>query len=197
MKDLNLTIPTIKSSMASMKTSRVYKSAKTDILNTAKQILLKEGMGKLTTDNLIEKSGLSKGGFFYHFKTIESLIRSLAEVLLLEMEQEILKLADKDPVRKGAHLRAYINYTFDDTADHIALGRSMIEVIFNKAFLDDFTKYFDQLLSRFYKEDLDRLTVMTIVFTLDGYWYNSILGLEYYSAKDIKKLHQHLLKQTL
>lgn len=179
------------------KSQRVYKSAKKDILNTAKNILMTEGVGKLTTDNLIEKSGISKGGFFYHFKTIDSLISSLADELMKEMSDEILKAAANDPIRKGAHLRAYINYTFDETANHIALGRSMIEIIFNKIHLDQMISYFDDLVARFYKEDIDKLTVMTIVLTLDGYWHNTHLGIELFSQKEIKKIHQHLIKQTL
>ncbi|MBP9681832.1 MAG: TetR/AcrR family transcriptional regulator [Ignavibacteriales bacterium] len=179
------------------KSPRIYKSAKSDIINTAKMILIKEGMGKLTTDNLIEKSGLSKGGFFYHFKTIESLILAVSDALMQDLQHDIVKIAANDPIKKGAHLRAYINLTFDDTADHIALGRSLIEVIFNKAYTKDYIKYFDELMARFYREDLDKITIMSIVLTLDGYWYNSILGIEYYSPKEIKKLHQHLLKQTL
>lgn len=176
---------------------RIYKSAKNDILDTARKILIAEGIGRLTTDNLIEKSGLSKGGFFYHFKTIESLIYTLAEVLFQEMNDTVIDQAAKDPIKKGAHLRAYINFTFNDTADHIVLSRSLLELMLNKKFLDDFSHVFEGFLKRFYNEDVDKLTVMSTVLILDGYWYNSVLDLNFYSTKDIKKLQQHLIKQTL
>ncbi len=178
------------------KTKRVYKSAKDDILSVARKILLEEGLGNLTTDNLIAKTGLSKGGFFYHFKTVNDLIFALTESLRLETEKDIEQRAARDPIKKGATLRALINHTSEDKGNQLVLCRSLIEVLFSKNQLDEFIKYYENFVKEVMKEGSDRMTVMTILYALDGYWYDEVYGFQPHSKKDIRAFFQHLIKQT-
>jgi AcrR family transcriptional regulator len=175
------------------KNARVYKSAKTDILDTARKILIEEGLGHLTTDNLIEKTGLSKGGFFYHFKTIDDLILTLTETLLTEMEADIYERASKDPVKKGATLRASINQAIDDTYDHLALCRSLTEVLFGQSLLDAYAVFFERYKTKVFNEGIDKMTAMTVLYALDGYWYGEMFNFEGYTKKDKKSFLRHLI----
>lgn len=179
------------------KSPRVYKSAKVDILNVARKILVEEGLGHLTTDNLIAKTGLSKGGFFYHFKSIDDLISALSENLISEMEKDLYERAARDEDKKGAILRAAIQQSIaDDSLEHIALCRSLIEILFNKSLFKNYSDFFEKFKKHAFNEGIDKMTVMNILYALDGYWFGEVFGLELYPKKDKKKFLQHLLTFT-
>ncbi len=179
-------------------TKRVYASAKSKIIETAKNIVLNEGLGNLTTDNLILKSGLSKGGFFYHFKTKQDLIKALSESLIEEMAAAIAELVKKDPVKKGATLRAWIQYTLSaDYDEMIAYSRSLIEVLFSSehdtSLYKEFSKsHIKQILS----EGISKDTAMTVMFILDGYWYNEVFDVQAFNKKEARSFIKGLLKLT-
>jgi AcrR family transcriptional regulator len=179
-------------------TKRVYPSAKSKIIETAKEIVLKEGLGNLTTDNLIAKSGLSKGGFFYHFKTKQDLIKALSDSLMTEMVSSITALVEKDKRKKGATLRAWINYTLSNDYDEmVALSRSLVEVLFSED--HDATPY-KEFNKAFIKQMLDegssKEAVMTVMLIIDGYWYNEVFGVQAFNKKECRTFIQGLLKLT-
>lgn len=47
------------------------------ILDSAQQLLLDHGYAGMSVDNLIERTGITKGGFFYHFKSKSALADAL------------------------------------------------------------------------------------------------------------------------
>lgn len=178
-------------------TKRIYTSARGSILSTAKAILLEQGIGHLTTDNLVSRSGLSKGGFFYHFKTINDLVLCLAEELIDEMEKTVFEMANKDKVIKGATLRAYINYALADEAkEHRAISRGIIEVLLSQRHLNIFIPKYDAFVKRLMNEGIDKQTARTILFALDGFWYNDLFGLNFMSKKEESIFLKGLIKQT-
>lgn len=175
---------------------RVYENSKDQILETAKKILLEEGIGKFSTDNLIAKSGLSKGGFFYHFKTKNDLIQALSLRILEEMDAGIAELASKDSQKKGATLRAYINYTLSEKSDEmIALCRSLIEVLIDKSHdVTPYTQFGKALLKKMQSEGTPKENIMAVFFALDGYWYNEVFGVQMFSKTETRKYIKSLLR---
>ncbi len=49
------------------------------ILDSANALIMNAGYGGTTVDEVIEKAGMTKGAFFYHFKTKEDLALSIIE----------------------------------------------------------------------------------------------------------------------
>lgn len=178
---------------------RIYQNSREKILETAKTILVEEGVGKLSTDNLILKSGLSKGGFFYHFKTKNDLINALSFKILQDMADAIQKLTEKDPKKKGATLRAYINFTLSKQNDEItAVCRSMLEVVFDKNNhdMEMYKKFGQDLIKKSIAEGISRENVMHVFLVLDGYWYNDVFGNELFPKKEVRKYIKSLSKLT-
>lgn len=56
------------------------------ILDTAQEIVLKKGFSGSSIDEIIDAAGITKGGFFYHFRGKADLARSLMERYLQEDE---------------------------------------------------------------------------------------------------------------
>ena len=48
-------------------------SSKGKLLDTAQHLMQSKGFTATTIDEICEKAGISKGGFFYHFKSKEDL----------------------------------------------------------------------------------------------------------------------------
>ena len=53
--------------------------AKQLILDAARRIVRERGAGKLTFDELVHESGVTRGGITYHFATKDALLRALVE----------------------------------------------------------------------------------------------------------------------
>lgn len=49
------------------------------ILDAAQQIILEQGWSQASVDRVLEKTGLTKGAFFYHFKNKNELIKALID----------------------------------------------------------------------------------------------------------------------
>lgn len=49
------------------------------ILDAAQEIILQQGYSQSTVDRVLERTGLTKGAFFYHFKSKQALIRALID----------------------------------------------------------------------------------------------------------------------
>jgi TetR/AcrR family transcriptional repressor of nem operon len=76
------------------------------ILDTALDLILKQGFGSTSIDNVIKKVGITKGAFFYHFKSKRdmaiALINRFAEhdgSVLTEQRERAEKLAS-DPLQQ-------------------------------------------------------------------------------------------------
>lgn len=179
-------------------TKRVYTNSKEKILSAAKTILMEEGVGRLSTDNLVAKSGMSKGGFFYNFKTKNAVIEALVESCMDEMVSTILEAAAKDKNPRGKTLRAFLNYALSSKSQEaIKLFRSFFEhMISNNQNQFCHTEFESKLVKPMFKEGLPKEFVVSTLLVLDGYWHNEIFGYGYLPAIEIKKLFKNLIKQT-
>ncbi|MDH5586487.1 MAG: squalene--hopene cyclase, partial [Nitrospirota bacterium] len=63
-------------------------STKQSILETALDVLMKDGVGALTLERVARDVGLSKGGLLYHFESKEQLLEGLIELLMLDWDRE-------------------------------------------------------------------------------------------------------------
>jgi len=81
-------------------------ATKTRILDAAEALIMGHGLAGTSIDKVIEKAAITKGAFFYHFKTKADLARSLVERYAQRDEhhlQEQLKRAEKlsrDPLQQ-------------------------------------------------------------------------------------------------
>jgi AcrR family transcriptional regulator len=92
---------------------RVSSNARTRILEAAERVILREGVGRLTIDAVITEAHVSKGGFFYHFKSKDELLAGLVARLAETVMAEVASAAESDPSPRGRLLRSYARYAFD------------------------------------------------------------------------------------
>lgn len=88
------------------------------ILDAAQRLILDRGYAGMTVDNVLEKVGITKGAFFYHFKSKDDLARSL-----------IQRFADKD-ARVYGDVRARAEKLSDDPLQQMLIFIGLFEEMF-------------------------------------------------------------------
>ncbi|MEM7613238.1 MAG: TetR/AcrR family transcriptional regulator [Pseudomonadota bacterium] len=90
--------------------------ARERVLKAAREIVLDRGAGALTFDELVQASGVTRGGITYHFATKQKLLQALIAHDLANWRQlEVDHRPDNEPDELAdllAHIRAH---TFPDT----------------------------------------------------------------------------------
>lgn len=86
-------------------------ATKEKILDTAQQLVLDHGFGGMSVDQIIEGAGITKGGFFYHFKTKNDLAQSLL-ARYVQMDDALLHdLMDRAENLSHDPLQQYLIFT--------------------------------------------------------------------------------------
>jgi len=88
------------------------------ILDAAQRLILDRGYAGMTVDNVLEKVGITKGAFFYHFKSKDDLARSL-----------IQRFADKD-ARVYGDVRARAEKLSGDPLQQMLIFIGLFEEMF-------------------------------------------------------------------
>lgn len=98
------------------------------IINSALTILSKEGHKSLTTARLVEVSGLSKGGIYHHFDSIDDIFLAVAEQITSELTMAFGELDFKDINHFHTVL---IDFAFDDFEEQKVLYSSLLYFLSN------------------------------------------------------------------
>ncbi len=158
-------------------------NTKLNILNAAKSILLSKGIGSLTVDAACAKANLSKGAFFYYFKTKDDLLKELLLHLIEHQKELYLKFYNEDELEFGKGLRAYIRTTLSLTGtkrqEARAICRCMMEMLFsNSDLLIDFglkPGYYQGLLQEPVIGGMSTEQARLILLACEGLWYDQSL----------------------
>ena len=85
--------------------------AREAILEAARHIVRERGAGNLTFEELVQHSGVTRGGITYHFATKDTLLRALVEADLeqwRELEAQLKPdIADEGTAELVAHIRCW------------------------------------------------------------------------------------------
>lgn len=76
--------------------SKDYNERKKEILDTAQRLFYENGYEQTSVNTIIEEIGISKGTFYYYFKSKEELLDSLVERSAVDVTELIKKITDDD-----------------------------------------------------------------------------------------------------
>lgn len=182
---------------------RAYPSAKSKILQAAEAVLRREGPRGLSVDAVVAEAGLSKGGFFYHFKTKEELLIALVRALGEEMMADVLALAGEDPEPRGRALRAVIRCSFEYEADAARRDRFaslmlvlMTVAIESREVLEVMRQDNDAQLAAFMADGLSPAQALLLNSALEGFWLGQALGSTTVAPELRVRLHELLIALT-
>ena len=92
-------------------------SAKLSLLEAAAALARSDGVTALGVEKVIQKAGVSKGAFFYHFATKEEMVRALLDHVSQQCMQEV-----DNAVAQGARFTdAFVDMILEQVRDNGAL----------------------------------------------------------------------------
>jgi len=168
------------------KITKKGQKTKQAILQAAKMILLNDGIGALSVEAVCTAVGVSKGSFFYHFKTREELLKGLLVSLTEHQTHLFEKFSAEDQTEYGRGLRSYIRATLSlkgkDRDNARATCRCMIEMLLTRTdMLDDFgvkPGFYKHLLSEEITNGLSPKQALLALLACEGLWYDQSLGVQ-------------------
>jgi AcrR family transcriptional regulator len=112
-----------------MRTIKSPHERKKEFLETARKFFFTKGYEQTSVDEIIKAVGLSKGSFYYYFKSKEDLLDELTKELSLKILTKIEEIVDRDDLDAISKL----NKSFSEAAaikfENIQLIKTLLKVL--------------------------------------------------------------------
>jgi AcrR family transcriptional regulator len=95
--------------------SPAARDTRSEILDAADMVVMRDGVRNLTLDAVAAQSGVSKGGLLYHFRSKEDLAAAMIERSIAWFDNALSEAVKDDLEVKGRFTRAYVRATLGMT----------------------------------------------------------------------------------
>ncbi len=163
------------------RTENKKSNTKGRIIAAAEEVVLRDGVARLTLEATAAEAGLSKGGVLYHFPTRDALVLGMVGKIIDEFDHDIeAEMAAQDG--PGRFTRAYIRATMNPAIpapDHQdRLGAALIAAAAAEpALLAPLQAAADRWQGRLEDDGLDPVTATVLRLASDGLWLCDLFGL--------------------
>ncbi|WP_018605789.1 TetR/AcrR family transcriptional regulator [Uliginosibacterium gangwonense] len=164
------------------------------LLDAAEAIVSEQGVAELTLEGVAARTGVTKGGLIYHFKTKEALLHALVEKIIQQMETRYQEKAKAQGSSLDILLIAMINDVFDMSREEKALMTNLLAAV---------SSYPNQLgpVQDMYERQTQELTrdpqhmglALMVSCALDGIIFLELLNLKQFSTEEREAMRQHLI----
>jgi AcrR family transcriptional regulator len=154
------------------------------ILTAAEDVVVRDGVARLTLEAAAVEAGLSKGGVLYHFPTRDALVTGMVRRLIEQFNEDLDEACDPAS-GPGARTRAYVRATFrPGTGPAPAreredrLGAAIIAAMAAEpALLGPLREDFDHWQQQMVHDGLDPALATLVRLAADGLWLTELFGL--------------------
>lgn len=152
------------------------------ILTAAEDVVLRDGVLRLTLDAAAAEAGVSKGGVLYHFPSRDALCSAILDRVVSQFDAFLAERSASDG-EPGAFSRAYIAGGFDESVTdserrYESLGAAMLlAAVGQPALRGQLRDAFDRWQSALEADGLSSGRALLIRLALDGLWVLDVLGL--------------------
>ena len=156
---------------------------KARILAAAEEVVVRDGVARLTLESAAAEAGLSKGGVLYHFPSRDALVAAMVEKIIVEFDRDLAShLGPDSDTIPGSFTRAYIRATMapvsapPDREDR--LGAALIAAAAAQpALLVPLQRAADRWQARLEEDGLDPAVATLVRLACDGLWLCDLFGL--------------------
>jgi len=104
---------------------------RTEFLNTAQEFFFTRGYEQTAVETIIKKMGLSKGTFYYYFKSKEDLLDALVERLSKKILEEVRKIVNKEDLDAVTKLNRAYAVTRSVKLENLELLKVLLKVLYD------------------------------------------------------------------
>lgn len=152
------------------------------ILAAAEDLVIREGVGKLTLDSAAKEAGVSKGGILYHFPSRAALVSAMVERFVVSFEADLVAhdAYSKEP---GAFTRAYLEASLQPAESSVdpresRLGGALLAgVTSDPELLEPMRQRYEAWQSSLESDGLAPEVATVVRLTAEGLWLADLFGL--------------------
>ncbi len=163
------------------------------LLNAAFELAATNGMADVTVNRVSELADVTKGAFFHHFDSKETLVRELMQMLLARLDEQFDRLMTEEESSDGCFTRAYIRAAFTEGAPERKVWGALLSLLASK---DQIGRVWDtwlnERLKRHSKTD-SRIELRVIRLAADGVWLERIMNAR---SKNLRGVEESLIEMT-
>jgi len=120
-----------------MRTIKKPQERKREFLEVARKLFFSQGYEQTSVEAIIKEVGLSKGSFYYYFKSKEDLLDELTKVLIIHILDEVQRIVNREDLDAITKLNKTFAAIGSIKLENIALIKTL-----QKAFYDDKNFFF-------------------------------------------------------
>lgn len=120
-----------------MRTIKKPQERKREFLEVARKLFFSQGYEQTSVEAIIKAVGLSKGSFYYYFKSKEDLLDELTKVLIIHILDEVQRIVNREDLDAITKLNKTFAAIGSIKLENIALIKTL-----QKAFYDDKNFFF-------------------------------------------------------
>lgn len=164
------------------------KSIKNAILEAAFEIIENGSSNQLTVDAVITRAGVSKGGFFHHFKSKEALLTAMVDWLLKSFERD--QPADPGNVSREVS-DAYVAHSFSGGGARYRTGVAVLAIAaHHPELLEPIREYFRKRAAAVQANAKNPAAALAVMLLADGLWIFDALGIPPVTGKQRKQVQE-------
>ncbi|WP_196223321.1 TetR/AcrR family transcriptional regulator [Roseibium sp. RKSG952] len=176
-----------------MQASSKSKTTKTDILDSAIDLVRESGALSLTIEAVAERAGFSKGGVLYNFPTkdalVAAMVQRLADIFAEEIEAGRAKHADT----KSPTLSAMIDVTECWLRDNKSVARAVLVThLKTPELIEPFMEFKKEVKEAIRLEHPDFYEALAIWSALEGMHFANAHGVMLRSEEEQTGIYNHL-----
>jgi len=108
-----------------------HEERKREFLDTAQELFFTKGYEQTAVETIIKKMGLSKGTFYYYFKSKEDLLDRLIEKLSEKILEEVRKIVDREDLDAIAKLNKAYAVTRSVKLENLELLKVLLKMLYD------------------------------------------------------------------
>lgn len=161
-----------------MNDGEIATGTKSDVLQAAHRVVLRDGVSALTLEAVAREAGRSKGGLLYHFPTKEALIQGLIAEPIARFDHEVERLMALDPLPgPGRWVRAFLSASAEEAGSDYELTGGLLAAIANDPdLLAPMRAAYDRWQARAVTDGLDPVLATIVRLAADGFWLGDIFS---------------------
>ena len=169
-------------------------STRRNILEATADIVLEEGVLRLTLEAVARRAGISKGGLLYHFPSKEALVAGLMTQYVDDFGQQMRVRQER------TSLEAYVDLTLSLSDSSRRLEAALLTAtLLNPDLMSPLRERYDALQDAIVRDSSDPALATLIRLAVDGLWLTDLLGLASLQGdarRDLEKRIAELLREV-
>lgn len=178
------------------------KAAKTrkKLLDAARSLMVREGVGRLSMDKVAKEAGISKGALLYHFNTRKSLFCALVEDYVDHLNERLNANTNKYKNAEEPLILGYASWYKDfdkDDRGFALLGVALLALLLHEPeALKPFHDWYAQLFKRVQASPIKTPQLITAIMAFEGFFFTHKMGFDSLDKETKAATWQYILEQV-